>query len=430
MRASVAVLGGGAAGVVAAQELAARGATVDLIERQEQLGGLHRSVVLDGDAFDTGVFLFSHKHEFVKSFPALRSEFISVNSPRLSLTPDGTLDKWPISAGGYLRSHGLLHTGRAVCSLLVSKVRDRRRATVAEFAQFHIGRQLYTDTGLRHYIERLYGVPDSEVGIEFASQRLGYIENFVKDRLRARTRQLISRRVQHSKPDAFLVRPREGFGFLYGRIRELLEQSGVRVHLNCPLQFIRKVAKGYELQLGEHVHHYDEVVSTVPIPVLLRLAGESLQSRVEHMGLLSLFYRGMFLPEAAVLCNFTYESRWKRLCVFSYYYGRSGGEDFLTVEVTGSDLSPARQRELSADFEEHAMRHRLFRERPRLLSAVVTEHAYPIFRRGHTENVQRESELLGCLGIRTVGRQGNHKYLSSHDAVREAKELVRSMPFN
>ena len=430
MRTSIAVLGGGAAGVVAAQELAVRGAAVELFERQAQLGGLHRSIVLGGDAFDTGTFFFSHKHGLVESFPALRSVFISVDPPRLSLTPNGTLDKYPISISGYLRSHGSMHCGRAVCSLLVSKFRDRRRDTVEKFVQFYTGRQLYNDTGLRHYIERLYGVPDSEVGIEFARQRLGYIEKFLKNHLRARITRLIGRQVQYSRPTGLLVRPREGFGFLYARIQELLEQQSVRIHLNCSLHAIRKLPMGFELHVGEQVHRYDQIVSTLPIPVLLRLAGKSSQSRVEHMGLLSLFYRGTFLPDAAVLCNFTYEGRWKRLCVFSRYYGRSGGEDFLTVEVTGSDLSSARQRELSADFEEHAMRHRLFRERPRLLSAVVTEHAYPLFRTGHAENVQPEFERLAFLGIRTVGRQGNHQYLSSHNAVKQVKELVRSLPLN
>ena len=59
MSANIAVLGGGVAGVVVANELARSGANVDLIERAPKLGGLHRSVTADGMAFDIGAFVFS-----------------------------------------------------------------------------------------------------------------------------------------------------------------------------------------------------------------------------------------------------------------------------------------------------------------------------------------------------------------------------------
>jgi protoporphyrinogen oxidase len=164
------------------------------------------------------------------------------------------------------------------------------------------------------------------------------------------------------------------------------------------------------------------------LPVSLRLAGEPVESRAEHMGLLSLFYRGSFEPDASIVYNFTFEGRWKRLIAFSRYYGRSQGEDFLTVEITGKNFSPERRRELSEDFEDHAVRHGLFRTRPRLVGSVVTEHAYPFFRPGHTSNVSQEFERLGAFGIRTVGRQGNHQYLSSNDSVEQAKALVSAIP--
>jgi hypothetical protein len=146
------------------------------------------------------------------------------------------------------------------------------------------------------------------------------------------------------------------------------------------------------------------------------------------MGLLSLFYRGNYLSDAAVLCNFTYEGKWKRINAFSRYYGASRGEDFLTVEVTGSDFTPSRRRELSEDFEEHALRYGLFSSRPQLLGSVVTEHAYPFFRPGHTSNMHQEFARLAAIGIRTVGRQGNHQYLTSHETVEQAKAVVREIP--
>jgi protoporphyrinogen oxidase len=425
----IAILGGGAAGVVAAKELADRGASVDLFERQPELGGLHRSVSIGGDAFDIGAFTFSRHHALVGSFPELASLFLAVDVPQLSLTPHGTLDLYPFSVGAYVDHYGVIHTALAAGSLLLSKLRDRRRDSVARFAQYYVGRRLYRETGLRHYIERLYGVPDSEVGVEFAIQRLGYIRNSVRRATRSMMAAAFGGRQRPQ--DAVtkeLVRPREGFAHLYSKIGEALARRGAGVHVNAEIRAIRRIASGHELILAEGARRYDHLVSTIPVPITLRLAGSSVHSRVEHIGLLSLFYRGEFLAPAAVLCNFTYEGRWKRICVFSRYYGRSRGADYLTVELTGSDLTPERCAELAAEFEEHSVRLGLFSSRPELVGSVVTPHAYPFFRPGHTENVRQEFSRLQELGIRSVGRQGSHQYLSSHDSVEQARELVRHIP--
>jgi protoporphyrinogen oxidase len=263
------------------------------------------------------------------------------------------------------------------------------------------------------------------VGIEFATQRLGYIRKFLGSYVRALSKQMFDPKTSRT---GHLVRPREGFGHLYARVGELLEQRGVRIRLNCPVSEIRRVASGYEIHSADFVERFDDVVSTLPLPVSLRLAREPVRSHAEHMGLLSLFYRGALLKDAAHVYNFTYEGQWKRIVVFSRYYGKSHGEDFLTVEITGTSFSAERRRELSVEFEDQALRQGLFRSRPRLLGSVVTEHAYPFFRPGHTNNMRHEFERLEAFGIRTVGRQGNHQYVSSNDAVEQASAVVRDIP--
>jgi protoporphyrinogen oxidase len=424
----IAVLGGGAAGVVSARELSARGAKVDIFEREPQLGGLHRSLIIDGDAFDVGVFLFWERHALVASFPELRSLFVTTPAPQLSMSPAGTLHNYPFSVNAYIRAHGLAHSARAACSLLLSKIRDKRRDTVAGFAQYQMGRLLYEETGLRHYIERLYGVPDSEVGIEFATQRMNRIPDFVRREMRAWVGRLLgSANTANEEQKEFLVRPAEGFSALYTRIGQELARAGVGVHLGCSVRDIRRKSQGYELRYGNFVRDYDEVVSTLPVPIALRLIGETTTSRVEHVGLHSLFYRGKFLPKAAVLCNFTYEARWKRIGVFSRYYGRSGDDDFLTVEATNVDLSQARGLELAAEFEDHAMRYGLFARRPTMVGWATTAHAYPLFRPGHRMNVREEFERLQTFGIHCVGRQGSHQYLSSDQSIEHARDVVRAI---
>jgi len=427
---SIAILGGGASGVVAASVLASRGAHVTLFEREEQLGGLHRSVVIGSDAFDIGVFLFKRDHALLLAFPFLAPLFVELRAPRLSLTPRGSFDPYPFSSRAYLRHKGWFRGGiRAASSLLYGRIRDWRRDSVASCVRYQIGGELYRETGLQNYIERLYGLPDSAIGVEFAHQRLGLISNFIRRELAS----YFSGWPGHRRPDRrpqFLARPAKGFGLVYARIAEALRASGVDLRLGTSVDRIGRNAGRFEISVAGELLHFDEIVSTLPVQASLRAIGERPTTAAGHMGLLSLFYRGKFVPDAAVLCNFSLEGCWKRMCVFSRLYGMSRSEDYLTVEVTGLELGSEQQRRLHEDFLAHAMRHGLFSNQPVLVGSLVTRTAYPIFQPGQSHVIRREIECLSRFGVRSVGRQGTHSYISSHDSAQQAWELASSLPLD
>lgn len=420
----VAVLGGGAAGVVVADELARRGAIVELFERNSVLGGLHRSVAVDGDVFDIGAFFFNPDHALIASFPAIQPLLVPVRASPVSITPSGAFDFYPLSPRGYLKSHGPLRTAVAICDLAVSRLRYRRAASVPDFACHLLGRTVYENSGLQHYIERLYGARDSEIELEQVRPRIQLIEQF------ARGRRLVRQVVRGSgtKTSLQLARPREGFPFLYARIAECLRQLGVAVHTDVIVERVKRVAGGFEVTRNGSTSFYDHVVSTIPVPVVLRLLGEPCRARFEHMNLASFFYRGKMRSQANVLYNFTFEGLWKRITVFSRIYDAPEGEDFLTVEVTSADVSPKRIEALAQDFEEHAGRLSLFESAPRRIGYAVTERAYPMCRRGHMGDLDREKQKLRDLGVHIVGRQGDHAYFSSHNVALAARATAKAIP--
>ena len=415
----IAVLGGGVGGVVVAHDLAMRGAAVDLYERAPALGGLHRSVVFDGDAFDIGVFGFPDDHPLFASFPSLRSRFLRVPSQQLTITPKGSFDTYPVSAGGYLRDHGFAHAARAATSMVAGKFRYLRRGTVADYAKFYVGSVFYEDTGLKNYIERMYGVPDSEVGMEFATQRLGEIRNFI-------VKQLKNRLHRDPNDSTYLVRPREGFASVYAHIAEELQKSGVNLHCGAELTAVRRLARGYAVEAGASGHEYDDVISTIPVSSLGRLVGQPAQS-TEHIGLLSLFYRGDLSPPASVIYNFTLSGKWKRICLFSRYYGASRGTDYFTVEITCRETSDAHRQQMMEDFESHAASHSLFRERPQCVGHIMTTAAYPMFRPENARARIDELNQLRAMGIQLLGRQGAQQYISSAVVAQQARQLASMM---
>lgn len=425
----IAVLGGGVSGVVAARHLAEKeNVAVDLIEKEERLGGLHRSLCHDGLNFDIGAFLFYRDHQLLLSFPALLDCFVPTDGISISITPGGNTCIYPLTVKSYWRENGLARLLLTAPDLLVSRVRHRRRDTVPSFAKYYMGGQIYRRSGLKNYIERLYGMKDEEVSLEFALQRLIDVQLYTPTVVARRILGGMFRRKAETPLELYaMVRPPEGFDEVYRLINSTLTELGVSVNLGCNVKSVTPKHGGFEIDFGDRQEWYDRVVSTIPIPAMLRLLGIAPQAEFQYTSLVSMFYTGKMRHDASWLYNFTERGRWKRITVFSTFYGAaSGSGDYFTVEVTTQDTSPEHLEMLRLDFETHAAALGLCEPdaSPKFLDSFITERAYPLFRRGKTEELQAERDRLSAAGIDFVGRQGEFVYISSDTAAQQAAQLA------
>lgn len=419
----VAVLGGGISGLMVARALSDRpGTEIDLYERDVRLGGLLRSIRVDGLEFDIGSFAFGSRHELLQSFPSLSARMVPVRPRSLSVTPAGTLDTYPLTARGIVRDHGLARAALAGAGLLWGRVRHRRHDTVPAYARYYMGDTLYRLSGLSHYIERLWGIPDHQVALQLTEQTIVRIRNYTPLRLLRGTLRAWTGRA--GPPRTLLVRPRDGYDGLWSEVGDALTERGVRIHLDAEVRRVERGPEGFTLRVAGETRGYDAVVSTIPIPVMLRLLGEAPAMTFGNAPLLSLFYRGRIRPDACFLYNFSRRGRWKRITVFSRFYGPADGADWFTVEVTAPDTSPAALEALRADFEAHAREIGLTDGEPVLAGQHVTERAYPVFRIGDPEKVQAERERLEAHGISLSGRQGRFEYVSSALAAERARQVA------
>lgn len=427
MQGKVAVLGGGVAGVTAANELRTRGFDVDLIERGSGLGGLHRTVQIEGLTFDIGTFLFNTKHELIKTFPFLASSFVPIKPKRISITPSGNIDTYPLSVRGYMRDNGLGIFCYSLADLVYSRIRHHRRDTVPAYAHYYMGSVIYKRSGLKNYIERLYQMKDDELGLDFAKQRLHNLADHTPSKILSTKLVRSWKRSTGTVLNRNLVRPVAGFDYVYEQIRDHLREHGVTVHLNSTIKAVKRCGAGFELTRDSETVYYDRIISTIPTPIMLRLIGEQPEGNMDHMALYSMFYVGRLTYRASIIYNFTLHGFWKRITVFSSYYGQHQGQDYLTVEATTQDISERALAALRHDFEQHALHYGLFLEPPQFMGATVTERAYPIFRGGESDRLLREKSKLSTFGIDFVGRQGNFEYLSSHETAARAKKLVNEL---
>jgi hypothetical protein len=421
----VAVLGGGISGLMVARELADEpGAEIDVLERDTRLGGLLRSVNAGGLEFDIGAFAFGHDYELIRCFPALAQRMVPVHARQQAYTPAGSLDGYPLTLRGFVRDNGVLRAAAAGADLLWGRLRYRRRDTVPAFASFYMGASLYRWSGLPDYIERLWGVPHGELALQLNEQTLVRIRDYTLLKLLARK---VRTMTGAAGPRTLLVRPPEGFGAVWDVVADDLAARGVRIQTGAEVQGVRRTDGGFEVRVDGAAREYDAVVSTIPLPLMLRLLGETPAARFESAGMLSLFYRGRMRPEAPFVYNFSRRGRWKRITNFARFYGPEEGMDWFTVEVTTRDTAPAALAELRDEFEAHARDLRMLDGPPELLGQRVTERAYPVFRVGDPERVEAERQRVARMGIALAGRQGRFEYQSSAHAALQARRLGRTL---
>ena len=93
----VVIVGGGVAGLVSAQLLQEAGAKVVVIERNDQVGGLARSMRYDGFSFDVGPHRFHTENPNVKAYLDRVLKGDATLFPRLSVVYfQGSYSRWPL----------------------------------------------------------------------------------------------------------------------------------------------------------------------------------------------------------------------------------------------------------------------------------------------------------------------------------------------
>jgi len=444
--ARVAVLGGGISGCVLAAELArAPDLHVELFERSQRLGGLHRSVPMGPYVFDIGAFIFEDDHSIFSVFPEVQHLFPIVASRYGSIRETGFLDEYPCTVGGIRKEFGTPFVARTVLEILASKALRFPRNTLRSYVEYYLGASLYRASGLQRYIERLYLARDTEIDVEFARRRMEALADSAG--LRANLSRLARDLVHGRWPSEFArprtasrvrVRPKDGFVTVYDAIADILRERGVSVRTGIALDRIEATNGRFRLReagdpdgksaaAAAHTESFDHVFATIPLVTVARLMNVE-AAGPESMDLYSLFYECPAEPAFpyTVLHNFTMSGQWKRITVLSRYYGPAGGKHYLTVEGTLKpgvhDAPPAEGIE---DFERWLRGARLFAAHPRYLGGVVTPHAYPVYRTEAVEAVHRLKQTIRAAGLVLAGRQGEFNYLTSSDAAGNARRVAR-----
>lgn len=428
----VAVLGGGVAGVVLASELSKSSLlAVDLIEKAPKLGGFHRNIHIDGINYDIGAFTFGQDHSIFRAFPTLINLFNKVDSRFALITPCGSIDDYPFTLKGYIRDNGWLLFYYSCLELLYCKLRYWKRDTLLSFVKYYMGGSVYARSGLKTYIERLYGSKDEDIDIEFARKRLSLIQehgSLIAIASKFFQGQKTALAVPPTEKQVF-VRPVEGFDKIYSTIEGILLSQGVSVITSCQIRAVKRKNDGFEIDFPDRKKFYDRVVSTIPVSTMSELIGMPLEQKLDTRTLSSLFYRfrGELGHDSTVLHNFSPEGDWKRIITFSKYYGTHEGDDYFVVEVTFDNNYDPNLLEQKEAFEAQIKGFGLLKGELKYQGGLVTQNAYPVYRRDNVDRIAAAKQRLKQWGLDLAGRQGEFDYISSSDAAGKAKIVAEKI---
>jgi protoporphyrinogen oxidase len=445
----VVVIGAGPAGLTAAYQLVKAGRRPVVLEADEVVGGISRTVLRDGWRFDIGGHRFFTK---VPEVEALWHEILPEEDfllrPRMSrIFYEGKYYDYPLKAMNALVNLGPVEAFLCGLSYLRARLRPPKDQTNYEgWLVARFGWRLYR-TFFKTYTEKVWGVPVSEMPADWAAQR---VKNL--DLGKAVLNALLPRRNQ--KEITSLIEefqyPKYGPGMMWERCRELVEAAGGEVRMQTPVERIHCGPAGAEAVTVRRPDGTTEwiaaarIVSSMPLRDLVGVLDPPPPSKVATAGA-DLHYRDFLTVALVVPQERGFPDNWIYIHATDVKVGRiqnfgswspymvKGGRTCLGLEYfvfEGDELWCSSDEELVALATSELEQLGLVRAADVEAGYVVrVPKAYPYYDFEYQTNVQIICEYLEAEApnIHPVGRNGMHKYNNQDHSMYTAMLTVENI---
>lgn len=321
---TVAIVGGGPAGLTAALELVRRARMrVIVVEASGDLGGISKTVNHNGNRIDIGGHRFFSKSDWVMNWwqdilpvahdgPALD---IAYQNRRRRIDPagagsdadqvmlvrnrlsriyfDGKFFPYPIKADvGTALKLGPMRVARMMASYAKARAFPRNpEVSLEDFLLNRFGYELY-DTFFKHYTEKVWGVPCSEISAEWGAQRIKglNISRAIAHALKAPFKSLGAGRATNTSLIERFLYPKYGPGQMWETVAGKVTAAGGEVRLHekaVGLQVldgkVRALTTENVLTGQRTAIPADYVISTMPVTELIAAMGASVPDDVRRV---------------------------------------------------------------------------------------------------------------------------------------------------
>ncbi len=437
------VLGGGPAGLTAAYLLGRAGADAIVLEAEDQVGGLAKTVEVDGYRFDLGGHRFFTKSVEVDTLwhQVLGDEFLL--RPRMSrIYWNKRYLDYPLRGPDVIRKLGPVELTRCMASYLwAASRRNKIDDSFEDWVSNRFGRRLF-ELFFKSYTEKLWGVPTTEIRAEWAAQRIRGLSFFSAAKAAFfgnkgnKVKSLISE----------FHYPRFGPGQMWEAMSDAIEDDGGEVRTDAPVDRLELAGdRIVEIEAGGISYTLpDAVISSLPLRTVVELTSPPPPDEVREAAR-GLRYRDfltvalvvdgedlfpdnwIYIHEPGVrvgrIQNYRSWSPWMvpdpdKACVGLEYFCFAG-DDLWTMDDDGLVELAARELEQLG-----------LATRSKVERGFVTRvpKAYPIYDTDYAARVATIRRWLDEIdNLQQVGRNGLHRYNNSDHSMLTAMRAVDNL---
>jgi len=292
----VLILGAGPAGLAAAWKLASAKVEVEIIELENQVGGLCRTIKHGDYTFDLG------GHRFITQNIQLADEIKELmgdellDRPRTStIRLQGKYFHYPLEVMNLLKKMNIFTSIKCFLdyafTCIKNKVSHHEDLSLEDWVVNRFGQSLY-NIYFGPYSSKLWGRPPTQISSEWAAQRISLLNLWdVFLRLLGKKKNM---------PKTYATRfyyPKKGIGRMTERMCEEATKFGAILHLNTQVKEIvleENKVKGVEVIENGQTKYFsaDYIISSLPLPEMIKMIRP--QVSPEYIDIVnSMKYRGI-----------------------------------------------------------------------------------------------------------------------------------------
>ncbi len=439
------VVGAGPSGLAAARELALAQSPVTVLERDDVVGGLSRTVQHNGFRFDIGGHRFFTRIEEIDAvWDEIMGDDFLVRERLSRIFFRGKLMDYPLKIGSTLRVLGFKDSLLAMLSYLRVRIRPVPGDSFESWVTNRFGRRLY-EHFFRTYTEKVWGMPCSEISADWAAQRIkglslwGAFRDAILNRGADEATSLL-RRFKY---------PRLGPGQLFERYRDQVMEAGGKFLLEREVIDIERDGSRIDHLVscgpsGEERHEAEQFISSMPLRDLIeRITPPPPDEIVEAAT--GLRQRGFLTVALIVEEPDPFPDQWiyvhepqVRLGRVQNYRNWSPAmvpdQSFCCIGVEyfvwpGEELWERPDAEI-VELAKREMDYLGLIDSSAVTEGVVVRmaNAYPVYDPGYADRVQKVRSWLNTLeNLQTIGRAGQHRYNNMDHSVMTGMLAARNI---
>ncbi len=453
--AQVVCIGGGPAGLTAAYELVRNQRDVLVLEADPvYVGGISRTIQVDGFCFDIGGHrFFSKSQEVVALWQEILGSQLLLRPRKSRIFYGGKFYPYPLDLKETLKNLGLFESMLCGFSYMKAKLLPTRNPkTLEEWVTNQFGSRLF-GIFFKTYTEKVWGISCKEISADWAAQRIKNLSLF--SALKNAALRSLGVKNKNNKIKTLIeefLYPRKGPGMMWEEAARQINAKTGHVAMGQKVITLSydKAAQLWDVEYqdiktGATTHvEAPQVISTMPLRELMHAIKETPQYVKDAADKLS--YRDFITVALAIVDRQSFDDNWIYIHEPDVKVGRIQNFKSWSPEMVpdsaltcygleyfcfeGDGLWSASDDELIALGKKELQQIGLGNAADVRKGYVVRQpKAYPVYDQEYQQHVDVIRQWLEseCPGLQVVGRNGMHKYNNQDHSMMTAMLAVKNI---